>query len=50
MFRLVRVIIRLSFEPRLRCTINSAHFGIPKVYMVYMAMPYKLLGSQNVHC
>jgi len=30
MFRLIRVIIRLSFELCLRCTINSAHFGIPK--------------------
>jgi len=25
---------RAIFEPRLRCTINRAHFGIPKVYMV----------------
>ena len=33
-FRLVPVIIRLSFEPCFRCTINSAHFGFPKVYMV----------------
>ena len=34
MFRHVQVIIRLSFEQCLSCTINSAQFGIPEVYTV----------------